>query len=170
MTDRDIPIWEDHDVRRIYDVIDGQPFPHFSDFNPDPAQFQLVKDFVEADQNAGSSGPADAYVDACLAAIRAVEMLPPGTDAGWLKFFTYMTDANNHFLWDLHRRSHEVGAIAAWTVETIGRHGWGPDGNASPLGQRHSNSMALAGAAGWVFFPRAPSGDTARQAAFNGHF
>jgi hypothetical protein len=163
----DISIWNDPDVRRIYQVRDGQPFPNFHVFNSDPRQFRLVADFVEADQRAGSNGPAAAFVDACLAAIRAVEVLGRTVDVGWLKFFTYMTDANNHFLWDLYHPHVEVGAIASWTVETIETYGWGPDGNATVMGQRHGNSMALAAMAGWV---PPGSGERARKAADEGHF
>jgi hypothetical protein len=167
MTQTDIPIWNDADVMRIYEVRDGQPFPHFHVFNDEPGQLRLIVDFVEADQNAGSHGPASAFVDACLAAIRAVESLAASVDPGWLKFFAYMTDANNHFLWDLYQPRLEVGAIASWTVETIEKYGWGPDGNSTVMGQRHSNSMALAGAAGWV---PPGTGDRARRAAMEGHF
>ncbi|MFI6078049.1 hypothetical protein ACIA5C_41620 [Actinoplanes sp. NPDC051343] len=167
MPGHDISIWDDPDVMRIYQVRDGQPFPSFSVFNDDPRQLHLVSDFVMADQNAGSEGPASAYVDACLAAIRAVEGLTGEVGPGWLKFFVYMCDANNHFLWDLHHPRLEVGAIASWIVETIEKNGWGPDGNASAMGQRHSNSLALAAAAGWV--PPGP-GDRGRQAAHDGHF
>ena len=167
MSDGDISIWNDRDVMRIYHLRDGQPFPNFHVFNAEPRQYQLVSAFVRADQNAGSDGPPSAFVDACLAAIRAVEGLAVGVDPGWLKFFTFMTDANNHFLWDLYHLRLEVGAVASWTVETIEKHGWGPDGNATAMGQRHSNSLALAGAAGW--FPPG-TGDRARQAALEGHF
>ncbi|MCY1140098.1 toll/interleukin-1 receptor domain-containing protein [Actinoplanes sp. Pm04-4] len=163
----DIPIWDDPDVRRIYRVIDRQPFPNFHVFNDSPHQLQLVRDFVLADQNAGSDGPPAAFVDACLAGIRAVESLAAVADPGWLKFFTFMTDANNHFLWDLYRPALEVGAIASWTVETIEKHGWGPDGNSTAMGQRHSNALGLAAAAGQV---PPGTGDRARQAAAEGYF
>ena len=167
MTSNEIPIWDDPDVMRIYQVRDGQPVPNFHVFNDEPQQLQLVWQFVEADQNAGSDGPPSAFVNACLAAIRAVEGLAASVDPGWLKFFAYMTDANNHFLWDLHHPPLEVGAIASWTVETIEKQGWGPNGNSTAMGQRHSNSLALAAAAGWAP-PR--GGDRARQAAVDGHF
>jgi hypothetical protein len=167
MTQPDISIWDDPDVQRIYQVRDGQPFPAFHVFNDEPSQLPLVIDFVQADQNAGSDGPPSAFVDACLAAIRAVESLGTSVDPGWLKFFVYMTDSNNHFLWDLYHPRLEVGAIASWTVETIEKYGWGPDGNSTALGQRHGNSMALAAMAGWV---PPGSGDRARQAARDGHF
>nr|WP_296072533.1 hypothetical protein [uncultured Actinoplanes sp.] len=163
----DIPIWNDPDVMRIYQVRNRQPFPNFYVFNDDPDQLQLVSDFVQADQNAGSDGPPTALINACLAAIRAVESLAAAVDPRWLKFFTYMTDANNHFLWDLYHPNLEVGAIASWTVETIERHGWGPDGNSTPMGQRHSNSLGLAAAAGWA---PPTGGDRARRAAIEGGF
>jgi hypothetical protein len=163
----DIPIWDDPDVKRIYQVHDGQPFPDFFVFGAEPRQLALVSDLVTADQNAGSAGPASAFTGACLAAIRAVEGLAGEVDPGWLKFFTFTCDANNHFLWDLHHPPLEVGAIASWTVETIEKNGWGPDGNASAMGQRHSNALALAAAAGWV---PPGTGDQARRAATTGHF
>jgi hypothetical protein len=143
----DIPIWSDADVQRIYDVREGRPFPRFYIFNDDPFQLRLITQFVEADQHAGSDGPAESFLAVCLAGIRAVEELPADVDAGWRKFLVYMIDMNNHFLWDLYHRD-EVAAIAEWTVETIERYGWGPDGNSTALGQRHGNAMALAAKAG----------------------
>lgn len=143
----DIPIWSDLDVQRIYDVREGRPFPRFYVFNDDPPQLRLMTEFVEADQQAGSAGPADAFLAACFAGIRAVEGLPDDTDVGWKKFLVYMIDMNNHFLWDLYHRD-EVAAIAEWTVETIEQRRWGPDGNSTAMGQRHSNAMALAAKAG----------------------
>lgn len=177
MNDSDIPIWNDTDVMRIHVVRDGQPFPLFHLFNDEPHQARLVSQWISADQQAGSDGPPEAFIAACLAGIRLVESLAASTGPGWLKFFTYMTDINNHFLWDLHHRHLEVAAIADWTVETIEAQGWGPDGNRTPLGQRHSNAMALGAAAGGGvrlnpatgrFEPG--GGDRGRQAAFVGHF
>lgn len=143
----DIPIWNDADVQRIYDVREGHPFLRFHIFNENPLQLRLITDFVEADQQAGSAGSADAFLAACFAGIRAVDGLPDDIDVGWKKFLVYMIDMNNHFLWDLYHRD-EVAAIAEWTVETIKRHRWGPDGNSTALGQRHGNAMALAAKAG----------------------
>jgi hypothetical protein len=163
----DIAIRDDPDVMQIYQVRDGQPFPTFYLFNGDARQLQLVSTFVLADQNAGSGSPASAFVGACLTAIRAVEGLSTDVEPGRLKFFTYMCDTNNHFLWDLYHLPLEVGAIASWTVETIEKNGWCPDGNATAMEQRHGNSLALAAAAGWV---PPGTGDRARQAALDGHF
>jgi len=177
VTDTDIPIWDDDDVMRIYQVKDGQPFPMFHVFNDEPGQLEVVRGWVTADRQAGSDGPPEAFVAACLTGIRAVESLAASVDPGWLKFITYMTDMNNHFLWDLHRRSNEVAAIAEWTVETIEEQGWGPDGNSTPLGQRHSNAMALAAAAGGGARMNPATGqfeygtgELARQAARTGRF
>ncbi len=177
MTSDDIPIWDDPDVMRIYRMQDGQPHPMFHVFNDEPAQLALILDFVESDRAAGSDGPAEAFVAVCLAGVRAVESLAASVDPGWLKFFIYMIDMNNHFLWDLYRRSTEVAAIAEWTVETIEQHRWGPDGNSTPLGQRHSNAMALAAAAGGgvrlnpaIGRFEYGNGDRARQAARDGGF
>ena len=124
MTDIDIPIWDDPDVQRIYDLQDGQPWPRFAEFNEWPEQSALVRRFIEADQNAGSNGPPSAFIDACLAGVHAVEKLPRSVDLGWIKFFVYFVDVNNHFLWDLHHAAEEVAAIAEWTVRTIHRNGW----------------------------------------------
>jgi hypothetical protein len=177
VNDTDIPIWNDNDVMRIYRMHDGQPFPMFHMFNDEPHHAQLVRQWVTADQNAGSDGPPDAFIAACLGGVRLVETLAASAAPGWLKFFIYMTDLNNHFLWDLYHRRTEVAAIADWTVETIARHGWGPDGNSTPLGQRHSNAMALGAAAGGGVRLNpatgefeASNGDGARQAAIAGHF
>jgi len=150
VTDTNTSIWDDPDVQRIYDI--------------------------EAGQNAGSDGPASAFVDACLAGIRAVEELPGSVDPGWIKFLIYMVDMNNHFLWDLHHTRTETAAIGEWTVRAIQRFGWGPDGNSTPLGERHSNAMALAAAAGGGMHTtpdgRFEYGDgrAARQAAERGNF
>jgi hypothetical protein len=177
MTTDDLSIWDDADVMRIYQVHDGQPYPLFHMFNDEPHHVRIVHDWITADQQTGSDGPPEAFVAACLAGIRAVEALTPSAAPGWLKFFTYMTDINNHFLWDLYRRRTEVAAIADWTVETIGRHGWGPDGNSTPLGQRHSNAMALGAAAGGgvqhnpaTGLFESGTGDRARRAALAGGF
>jgi hypothetical protein len=148
MTGDNIPIWSDPDVPRIYDLRDGQPWPRFAVFNDNPEQLKLVVDFVQADQAAGSNGPANLYVDACLAGVRLVEALTNPVDPGWIKFFVHQIDQNNSFLWDLHRRAPEVAAIGEWTVTTIERRGWGPNGRTSALGQAHSNAMALAAEAG----------------------
>lgn len=177
MNDTDIPIWNDADVMRIYQVHDGQPFPMFHMFNDEPQHAQLVQQWITADQQAGSDGPPEAFITACLAGVRLVETLAGSAASGWLKFFIYMTDTNNHFLWDLYHCQAEVAAIADWTVETITGLGWGPDGNSTALGQRHSNAMGLAAAAGGGvrlnpatgrFGPG--NGDRARQAAIAGHF
>jgi hypothetical protein len=177
MADRETPIWEDADVRRIYSVIDGVPHPRFHEFNELPDQLALVVDFVIPDQQADSDDPPDAFTARCLAGIRAVERLPLDVDDGWKKLFIYRIDVNNHYLWDLHKRRAEVAAIAEWTVVTIEQHGWGPDGNTTPLGQRHSSAMALAASAGGGvrLNPRTNSfeygnGDRARQAAAQGGF
>jgi len=176
MTDIDIPIWDDPDVQRIYDLQDGQPWPRFADFNEWPEQFALVRRFIEADQNAGSNGPPSAFIDACLAGVHAVERLPRSVDRGWIKFFVYFVDVNNHFLWDLHHAAEEVAAIAEWTVQTIHRNGWGPDGNATALGQRHSNAMSLAAQAGGGVHQQPDGtfaygdGEAARRAAERGGF
>lgn len=147
-TDDDIPIWDDPDVQRICDWRDGRPFPRFVEFNEDPDRNVLVREFVHADQAAGSNGPAVAFIEACLAGIRAVEGLNGQVEAGWIKFFLYFVEVNNSFLWDRHRTSDESAAIGEWVVRTIERHGWGPDGNTTALGQRHSNAMAVAAMAG----------------------
>lgn len=148
LADSDIPIWADPDVRRIYAMVDGQPWPRFATFNDHPDQLRLVREFIAADQNAGSNGPASAFIEACLAGIRLVDGLPASVDPGWIKFFVDQVGANNHFLWDLYRSSDEVATVAEWTVRTIERYEWGPDGNSTALGQRHSNAMELAAAAG----------------------
>jgi TPR repeat protein len=143
-----IPIWSDPDVQRIYDIRDGRPWPRFAEFNGKPGQLQAVREFVEADQTAGSDGPAESYVQACLAGVRAVERLDGEVDPGWIKFFLFQIDQINLFLWDLHRRSAEVAAVAEWTVVTIEKHQWGPDGPSTAIGQVHSGAMALAAQAG----------------------
>lgn len=148
MSEQTISIWADPDVRRIYDLVDGRPWPRFSDFNDQPDRLQLVLEFVQADQAAGSAGPADGYLQACRAGVRAVETLDGRVDPGWIKFLVFQVDQNNAFLWDLYRRSAEVAAVAEWTVETIERHGWGPDGRTSAIGQVHAGAMALAAEAG----------------------
>ena len=177
VTGDDISIWDDPDVQRIYDVVDGQAWPRFSEFNDNLGQVDLVRGFVEADQNAASDAPASAFVAACLAGVRAVEGLSSSVDCGWIKFLVFQIDVNNHFLWDLHHRATEVAAIAEWTVETIERNAWGPDGNTTALGQRHSNAMALAAAAGGGLRLNPNTGrfeygngDAARQAAFDAGF
>ena len=148
MTKGNLSIWNDSDVQRIYDLEDGQPWPRFAEFNANPDQLQMVLEFVQADQAAGSNGPSELYIEACLAGVRAVEVLTGHVDVGWIKFFIFQIDQNNSFLWDLFRRSHEVAAIGEWTVATLERNGWGPDGRTSALGQAHSNAMALAAEAG----------------------
>lgn len=177
MPGEDIPIWADLDVQRIYDVVDGRPWPRFSEFNAFPDRHDLVFALTQADQNAGSDGPASAFIEACLAGIRVVEGLTGYVDPGWIKFFIYQVELNASFLWDLYRTSEEVAAIAEWVIATISRFGWGPDGNSTALGQRFSDALALAAAAGGGV-QRNPTtgqfeygnGDAARRAAALGGF
>ncbi len=148
MSDDSIAIWHDPDVQRIYDLRDGQPYPRFYEFNDKPEQLEFIRDFITADQEAGSQGPADSYLAACYAGIRAVEALDGQVEPGWIKFILFQLDQNTYFLWDPHRRASEVAAIAEWTVRTLEAHGWGADGRTTALGQVHSEAMALAAQAG----------------------
>lgn len=144
-----IPIWDDPDVKAIYDLHDGQPIPRFAEFNAFPEQAQLISGFVKLDMENGSGTPVSDYVDTCLAGVRAVEGLAGKIHPGWIKFLLCQIDRNNSLLWDQYRQPADfVAAIGEWLVTTIHRFGWGPDGNSTPLGQRHSNSMAVAAEAG----------------------
>lgn len=144
-----IPIWGDPDVKAIYDLHDGQPIPRFQDFNAFPDQAELIFAFVRLDMENGTETPVDDYIEACLAGVRAVEGLKGKVHPGWIKFLLCQIDRNNSLLWDQYREPADfVAAIGEWLVTTIYRSGWGPDGNSTPLGQRHSNSMAVAAEAG----------------------
>lgn len=144
-----VPIWGDPDVKEIYDLRDGQPIPRFAEFNAFPDQAELIFGFVRLDMENGSGTPPDDYIDACLAGVRAVEGLAGKLHPGWIKFLLCQIDRNNSLLWDQYRQPADfVAAMGEWLVTTIHRFGWGPDGNSTPLGQRHSNSMAVAAEAG----------------------
>lgn len=179
-----VEIWDDPDVEEILslnkdtrEVLGEAPSPKFWDFNDKPEQLALVRSFLEADQKAGSDGPKSAFVDACLAGIRATEGLPASVEIGWSKFFTFQVYQNTVFLWRLHRANREVAAVAHWLVDTIQSRGWGPNGNTTALGQAHSDSMALAAEAGggMRMDPATggfeyPDGSEARAAAAQGGF
>jgi hypothetical protein len=173
----DRPIWDDPDVKRIYQLQDGVPYPMFHVFNDEPQQLELIRDWVTADQAIDADAPAGTFIQACLTGIRAVEGLAGSVDPGWLKFVVYRVEVDNLYLWELHQRRTEAAAIAEWVVATIENFGWGPDGNASPLGQRHSNAMAVAAAAGGGLRMNPATGqfeygngDDARRAAKDGRF
>jgi hypothetical protein len=147
-----IAIWDDPDVRQICDFPDEQPLPRFFEFNDHPDQLRLVVDFVQRDAQNGEGTSAQSYVDACLAGIRAVEALDSHVHPGWIKFFVCQVDRNNSLLWDQHHQPREVvSAVAEWIVTFIERHGWGPDGRSTPLGQRHGNALAVMAEAGDAF-------------------
>ncbi|GAA4250084.1 hypothetical protein [Dactylosporangium darangshiense] len=141
-------LWDDPDVKAIYDLRGGQPIPRLAEFNAFPEQADLMFGFVKRDVQNGTGTPVSDYVEACLAGVRAVEGLAGKIHPGWIKFLLCQIDRNNSLLWDQHGQPADfVAAIAEWLVSTITRFGWGPDGNSSPLGS-HSNSMAVAAEAG----------------------
>lgn len=73
-----------------------------------------------------------AFIDACLAGIRAVEHFNGKVNPGWVKFFLHFIEVNNSFLWHLYRRSEEVAAIGEWWVVTIESHGGAQTGALLP--------------------------------------
>lgn len=142
-------IWEDPDVRQVYDLTGGQPMLRFFEFNGQPDHLGLVAAFVQLDMENGEGTPAEPYVGARLAGVRLVEAVDGKIQPGWTKFFINQIDRNNSLLWDQHHGPADaVAAVAEWVVATIERHGWGPDGNSTRLGQCHSNALALAAEAG----------------------
>lgn len=154
-----LPIWGDPDVKAIYDLRDDQPIPRFAEFNAFPEQAELIFDFVRLDMETGIGTPASDYLEACLAGVRAVESLAGKIHPGWIKFLLCQIDRNNSLLWDQYRQPADfVAAMGEWLVTTIHRFGWGPDGNSTPLGQRHSNSMAIAAEAGGGVHPSPTTG------------
>lgn len=143
----------------------------------------LFFEFANVDMETGPESSAEMIVGACAAGVRCFERMT-SLDAddlvGWRKFVLFNTGCNVQMLWSDHgawtesgRSVQEAGIFADWVVATIGRYGWGPDGNQSALGCVHSNCIALAtrSGAGVRKNPltgkyEAPTGDEARELAF----
>lgn len=162
-------IWEDPDVRLIYEVQDGQPFLRFNEL--DGSDALLVELFISKDSVLDDNSSVDALAEACLAGISAVERFSDEVSIGWHKFICYRVGAATGGLWEL-RGDQRAARYGDWVVRTINQKGWGPDGNTSPLGILHSTMMATASQAGGGVRLNpasgqfeAPTGDEAREEA-----
>jgi hypothetical protein len=167
-------IWEDTDVSRIAVWDGGQPNLNLGLLDDD--ERSMIMMFIQADSEVGPDSSARANIGACVAGVRSFEglsELPTGDRlTGWRKFVLYNTGCNVQLLWEYHKQeaTGEVGIFGDWVVATIGKNGWGPDGNQSALGSVHSNCMAVAAQAGGGVRQNsvtgrfeAPTGDEARK-------
>jgi hypothetical protein len=171
---REIDIWEDRDVKEIC-TFEATRVVYDRD-GLTTADESQIEHFL------GACGDRDEGVAACvgaaLAGVRAFEELSPLCPVGWRKLVVYQVSDLAHEVWRRFELGHEAALLAQWVVCTIEANGWGPDGNATPLGQHHSFSMGLAGDTGIgviVIDPETglaspPTGAEARIAAKEGAF
>jgi hypothetical protein len=148
-----IPIWEDPDVQKIYDVgSNGEPQLRLHLLSG--ADLALVLPFIEADEALIQRSPVDPapseamWTKACCLGVKAFENLSEEALIGWRKFVVYQVGEDAGLMWRRHKNSQETAMFAEWATVTINRNGWGPDGNSTPLGEQHSWSMGTAAEAG----------------------
>jgi hypothetical protein len=177
---REIPIWEDVDVRAITTRDEERSRIVYSVDMLTSSDRPLVTGFLDAvgslQQQDAPSGEAVAEV--CLRGVAAFEDLSPLAPTGWRKLIAYIVSDLTYQLWETHRLGDPAAKLAHWVVATIERNGWGPDGRTTPLGQHHSYAMGVASGTGVgviQFDPatgeaKAPTGDEARTAAIRGRF
>lgn len=137
-------IWDDPDIGDVIVRSGPQPDLLLGDL-VDPDQ-QRMLDFIELDQQVAPGVSADLIVEACAAGIRTVELMPDDLETtnsrGWKKFLTYLTSHNARILWDSHQ-DPRASAVGGWVLESLGRLDVGPDGFATALGARYSDTMAI---------------------------
>jgi hypothetical protein len=143
-------IFSDGDVLQVFELHDDGVVPKLDSL--DPLDRALIATFFDADQNPGKLASPDALTEACTVGVKVFEGLSDDCPAGWRKFVLYITSLNTQTLWDRFQKhgkqSQETAIFADWVVFTIGRNGWGPDGNETPLGRQHSYCMAVAAESG----------------------
>jgi hypothetical protein len=170
-------IFSDSDVQRVFEVVGQRGVaPRFDDLEDHDRE--LINQFIRADQNPDKLTTPAMLIDACVAGVRTFESLsdpmPRSWAPGWKKFVLYITALNTQTLWDRFQREsgdcRETAIFADWVVSSIGRNGWGPDGNSTPLGKQHSYCMAVAAEAGGGIqinpetgLAEAPDGSAARR-------
>lgn len=172
---REFLIWEDPEVAAICTFADGRVT-----FDKDglTAADQVQVERFQAACAHLREDTAEAYVGAALAGVDAFEELSPLCPAGRRKLLVFQVSEFAHEMWRRFQLGREAALLAQWVSVTIEANGWGPDGNATPLGQHHSFSMSLAADTGIgiiVIDPEtgrasAPTGAEARLAAKQGAF
>ena len=175
MNQEQIPIWDDPDVRAIFDFNSFQPGIDMSLIND--ADEALIVRFVSADSKAQDQSPASDFVGACIAGVAALERISPLAPIGFKKFLAHQVALNTSMMWDRFRNDRETRVFADWVMATLSQNGWNPDGGVTPLGQRATWNMAVAAQSGGGVCknPRtgqfeAPDGEEARLIAARGSF
>jgi len=172
---REFDIWEDSDVREVCSFEEDRVV-YDQDVLSDADRKQVTEFLAIA--GAISADSAESTLAAGLAGVKAYEELSPMCPSGWRKLVVYNVSEFAHSLWHRHALTEETAMLAQWVTVTIEANGWGPNGNASPLGQHHSYCMNLAGQTGVGILTidpesgraSAPTGDEARRAAQRGSF
>lgn len=101
----------------------------------------LTLAWAKQEQDAqGDPPPEHALRSSVLAGVWAIEHLSVRAQPGWKKYVLFFTGLNAA-IWD-DAYPTDAGIFVEWALAAIERHGWGPDGNASPLGQLHSMCMS----------------------------
>lgn len=175
MHDDQIAIWEDPDVRVIFDYQSLQPLMKMSMLGePDHA---LVIRFVNADSQAHDQAPAADFIAACIAGVAAFENLSHEAPIGFRKFLVHQVALNTSIMWNRFGNGRETRVFADWVMATLSANGWNPDGGTTPLGQRATWNMGVAAQSGGGVRrnPRTgrfetPDGQDARMVALAGSF
>ena len=175
MNQEQIPIWDDPDVRAIFDFNDFQPRIDMTLIGD--ADQALIARFVSADSRAQDQSPAADFVEACTAGVTAFECISEQAPIGFKKFLVHQVALNTSMMWDRFRNDRETRVFADWVMATLSAAGWNPDGGATPLGQRATWNMAVAAQSGGGVCRnpstgrvRVPDGEEARMVAMTGSF
>lgn len=175
MNQEQIPIWDDPDVRAIFDFNDLQPRIDMSLIGE--ADQALIAGFVSADSRAQDQSPALDFVEACTAGVTAFECISAQAPVGFKKFLVHQVGLNTSMMWDRFHNERETRVFADWVMATLSANGWNPDGGATPLGQRATWNMAVAAQSGGGVCRnpstgqvQVPDGEEARMVATTGSF
>jgi hypothetical protein len=174
-------IWADPDVMAVTRPSGGgRTFDLSMLSERDREQIEAFMEGISALATADGdrSASPEAIIAMALTCVRAYEGLSPMCPPGWRKLVVYQASEMAHLLWDRHEVAYDAAMLAQWVSVTIESQKWGPDGNATPLGQHHSYVMNLAGRTGIGILKidpstglaSAPTGDEARHAARTGAF
>ncbi len=173
MNQDQIPIWDDPDVRAIFDFSSFQPRINLSLLAG--ADEALMIGFVNADARAQDQSPASDFVGACIAGVAAFERLSSQAPIGFRKFLVHQVALNASMMWDRFSNANETRIFSDWAMATLSANLWNPDGGATPLGQRATWNMGVAAQSGGGIRTNpstgrweGPDGEEARVAASKG--
>jgi hypothetical protein len=177
---REIPIWEDADVREITSRDEARGIVTYVVDVLAPTDRPLVTAFLD---NVGAlqqneSADAAAFIRVGLSGVSAFEELSPLAPDGWRKVLLYIVSNLTCDLEEKASAGESAAKLAHWVVATIEANGWGPDGRSTPLGQHHSYAWGVAVRTGMGMLRIDPAtgkasaytGDEARAAAAAGRF